>query len=176
MEIDIQIAESLIEAFDHEETGILLWDKNDKLLYRNIDMEKRFVRLNVPYKIGESFYERIEKIRKKKLENYLRMPNVGSFFKNPLIKKKELKKLLLQEGNLKFYSHNSLIKVSAAWLIERCNLKGMQYDKARVSTKHSLVLINEDKSPNSILKLKNKIKNTVLNKYNIRLEEEPTII
>ena len=67
MEIDIQIAESLIEAFDHEETGILLWDKNDKLLYRNIDMEKRFVRLNVPYKIGESFYERIEKIRKKKL-------------------------------------------------------------------------------------------------------------
>ena len=67
MEIDIQIAESLIEAFDHEETGILLWDKNDKLLYRNIDMEKRFVRLNVPYKIGESFYKRIEKIRKKKL-------------------------------------------------------------------------------------------------------------
>ncbi len=67
MEIDIQIAESLIEAFDHEETGILLWDKNDKLIYRNIDMEKRFVRLNVPYIIGESFYERIEKIRKKKL-------------------------------------------------------------------------------------------------------------
>ena len=67
MDIDIQIAESLIEAFDHEETGILLWDKNDKLLYRNIDMEKRFIRLNVPYIIGESFYERIEKIRKKKL-------------------------------------------------------------------------------------------------------------
>ena len=65
MDIDIQIAESLIEAFDHEETGILLWDKNDKLLYRNIDMEKRFIRLNVPYIIGESFYERIEKIRKK---------------------------------------------------------------------------------------------------------------
>ena len=31
MDVDIQIAESLIEAFDHEETGILLWDKNDKL-------------------------------------------------------------------------------------------------------------------------------------------------
>ena len=47
MDIDIQIAESLIEAFDHEETGILLWDKNDKLLYRNIDMEKRFIRLTM---------------------------------------------------------------------------------------------------------------------------------
>ena len=48
MDIDVQIAESLIEAFNHEETGILLWDKNDKLLYRNIDMEKRFIRLNIP--------------------------------------------------------------------------------------------------------------------------------
>ena len=115
-------------------------------------------------------------IRNKKLENYLRMPNVGSFFKNPLIKKKDLKKLLTQEQNLKFYNHNSLIKVSAAWLIEQCNLKGLKYDKARVSKKHSLVLINEDKSPNSIIKLKNKIKKAVLNKYNIRLEEEPTII
>ena len=38
MDIDVQIAESLIEAFNHEETGILLWDKNDKLLYRNIDI------------------------------------------------------------------------------------------------------------------------------------------
>ena len=52
----------------------------------------------------------------------------------------------------------------------------MQLNKARVSKKHSLVLINEDKSPNSILKLKNKVKTTVSKKYNIRLEEEPTII
>ena len=35
MKIDIQLAESLLEAFNHEETGILLWDKNDKLIFRN---------------------------------------------------------------------------------------------------------------------------------------------
>ena len=93
-----------------------------------------------------------------------------------MINKKDLKKLLSEEVDLKFYKHDALIKVSAAWLIERCNLKGMQLNKARVSRKHSLVLINEDKSPNSILKLKNKVKTTVSKKYNIRLEEEPTII
>jgi UDP-N-acetylmuramate dehydrogenase len=128
------------------------------------------------FKKASDLRNRILKIRSQKLENYLRKPNVGSFFKNPLIKKKDLKKLLLEEPDLKFYKHNALIKVSAAWLIERSNLKGMQFNKARVSKKHSLVLINEDKSPNSILMLKNKIKTTVLNKYNIRLEEEPTII
>ena len=128
------------------------------------------------FKNASQLRKRVLKIRNKKLENYLKMPNVGSFFKNPLINEKDLKKLLSQEDNLKFYNHKSLIKVSAAWLIERCNLKGMQYDKARVSTRHSLVLINEDKSPDSILNLKSKIKNAVFNKYNIRLEEEPTII
>ena len=40
----------------------------------------------------------------------------------------------------------------------------------------SLVLINEDKAPDSILKLRTKIKNLVKKKYKIILEEEPTII
>ena len=128
------------------------------------------------FKKASELRKSILKIRNQKLENHLTNPNVGSFFKNPLIKKKDLKKLLSEETDLKFYKHNALIKVSAAWLIERCNLKGLQFNKARVSKKHSLVLINEDKSPNSILKLKNKIKTIVSSKFNIKLEEEPTII
>ena len=159
--------------------------KNKHLFIKNVffRLKDKFIANNsyqdlqvYEFKNASQLRKRVLMIRNKKLENYLRMPNVGSFFKNPLIKKKDLKKLLTQEQNLKFYNHNSLIKVSAAWLIEQCNLKGLKYDKARVSKKHSLVLINEDKSPNSILKLKNKIKKAVLNKYNIRLEEEPTII
>ena len=159
--------------------------KNKHLFIKNVffRLKDKFIANNsyqdlqdYEFKNASQLRKRVLKIRNKKLENYLTMPNVGSFFKNPLIKKKDLRKLLSEEGNLKFYNHNELIKVSAAWLIERCNLKGIQYDKARVSIKHSLVLINEDKSPNSVLKLKNKIKKTVFKKYNIRLEEEPTII
>ena len=67
MEVDIKLAESLIEAFNHEETGILLWDKNDQLLFRNIDIEKRFESLRVPFEIGTNFYDRISKIKKNKM-------------------------------------------------------------------------------------------------------------
>ena len=67
MEVDIKLAENLIEAFNHEETGILLWDKNDKLLFRNVDIEKRFESLKVPFEIGTSFYDRISKIKKNKM-------------------------------------------------------------------------------------------------------------
>ena len=59
MDIDIHIAESLIEAFNHEETGILLYDKNDKLIFRNKDMQNRFIKLDIPYIVGESFFDRL---------------------------------------------------------------------------------------------------------------------
>ena len=179
---NVEILNNMNCNFDYRDS---LFKKHKYLFIKNVffKLKDKFIANNsyqdlkvYRFKKASELRKSILKIRNKKLENYLKKPNVGSFFKNPLIKKKELKKLLSEEADLKFYKHNSLIKISAAWLIERCNLKGIQFNKARVSNKHSLVLINEDKSPNSILKLKNKVKTIVSNKYNIRLEEEPTII
>ena len=159
--------------------------KNKHLFIKNIffKLKKNFIANNsyqdlqvYEFKKASDLRKSILKIRNRKLENYLTKPNVGSFFKNPIIKKQDLSKLLKLDADLKFYNHNKQIKVSAAWLIERSDLKGFKFFKASVSKKHSLVLVNEDKSPNSILKLKNKIKTIVLSKYNILLEEEPTIV
>ena len=179
---NLEILNNINCNFDYRNS---LFKKSKHLFIKNVffKLKNKFIANNsyqdlqvYRFRKASELRKRVLKIRNQKLENYLTKPNVGSFFKNPLIKKKDLKKLLSEEVDLKFYKHDALIKVSAAWLIERCNLKGMQLNKARVSKKHSLVLINEDKSPNSILKLKNKVKTTVSKKYNIRLEEEPTII
>jgi len=179
---NVEILNNMNCNFDYRDS---LFKKHKHLFIKNVffKLKEKFIANNsyqdlqdYSFKKASELRKRILRIRNQKLENYLTKPNVGSFFKNPLINKKDLKKLLSEEVDLKFYKHDALIKVSAAWLIERCNLKGMQLNKARVSKKHSLVLINEDKSPNSILKLKNKVKTTVSKKYNIRLEEEPTII
>ena len=179
---NVEILNNMNCNFDYRDS---LFKKHKHLFIKNVffKLKEKFIANNsyqdlqdYRFKKASELRKRVLRIRNQKLENYLTKPNVGSFFKNPLINKKDLKKLLSEEADLKFYKHNALIKVSAAWLIERCNLKGMQFNKARVSKKHSLVLINEDKSPNSILKLKNKVKTTVSKKYNIRLEEEPTII
>lgn len=172
MNCNFDYRNSLFKKNKHLFIKNVFFKLKDKFIANNSYQDLQDYRFKKAYELRKS----ILKIRNEKLENYLTMPNVGSFFKNPLIKKKDLKQLLSEEADLKFYKHNALIKVSAAWLIERCDLKGMQFNKARVSKKHSLVIINEDKSPNSILKLKNKIKTTVSKKYNIRLEEEPTII
>ena len=179
---NVEVLNNMNCNFDYRDS---LFKKNKHLFIKNVffKLKEKFIANNsyqdlqdYRFKKASELRQRILRIRNQKLENYLTKPNVGSFFKNPLINKRDLKKLLSKEADLKFYKHNSLIKISAAWLIERCNLKGFKFNKARVSKKHSLVLINEDKTPNSILKLKNKIKTKVLNKYNIKLEEEPTII
>ena len=179
---NVEILNNMNCNFDYRDS---LFKKHKHLFIKNVffKLKEKFIANNsyqdlqdYRFKKASELRKRILRIRNQKLENYLTKPNVGSFFKNPLINKKDLKKLLSKEVDLIFYKHDALIKVSAAWLIERCNLKGMQFNKARVSKKHSLVLINEDKSPNSILKLKNKVKTTVSKKYNIRLDEEPTII
>ena len=172
MNCNFDYRDSLFKKYKHFFIKNVFFKLKEKFIANNSYQDLQDYR----FKKASELRKRILRIRNQKLENYLTKPNVGSFFKNPLIKKKDLKKLLSEEVDLKFYKHDALIKVSAAWLIERCNLKGIQLNKARVSRKHSLVLINEDKSPNSILKLKNKVKTTVSKKYNIRLEEEPTII
>ena len=168
--------------FDYRDS---FFKKNKNLFIKNIffNLKDKFTANNSyqdlqDYQFKKAFEIRkaILKIRNQKLENHLIKPNLGSFFKNPLIRNKDLKKLLSREPDLKFYKHNSLVKVSAAWLIEKCNLKGVKVNKAQVSKKHSLVLLNEEKSPKSIIKLKNKIKTVVQRKYNIKLEEEPTIV
>ncbi len=64
---DLDVAKVLIEAFDNDETGILLYDKKDKLCFANKPMFTRFNRLNVNYEIGESVYDRMEKFKKLKI-------------------------------------------------------------------------------------------------------------
>tara|TARA_B100001057_G_scaffold392391_1_gene400929 strand:+ start:365 stop:1351 length:987 start_codon:yes stop_codon:yes gene_type:complete len=179
---NIEILNNANCDFDYRDSS---FKKNKHLFIKNIffNLKDKFTANNSyqdlqDYKFKKAFEIRkaILKIRNQKLENHLIKPNLGSFFKNPLIRNEDLKKLLSREPDLKFYKHNSQVKVSAAWLIEKCNFKGVKINKAQVSKKHSLVLLNEEKSPKSIIKLKNKIKTVVQRKYNIKLEEEPTIV
>ena len=119
----------------------------------------------------------ILKIRNERLINPKEEPNVGSFFKNPVISKTLLDKLLLKFSDLKFYYVNeNQYKVSAAWLIEKIGMKGYEAKDCGVSKKHSLVLVNFSQKSENIIHLSNKIRNEISKKFDITLEYEPTLI
>ena len=116
------------------------------------------------------------KIRKAKISDPQEHPNVGSFFKNPIISLDELEKIKLILPSIKFYSYiDNKVKISAAFLIESLNLKGFALNNARVSEKHSLVLENKSEKSEDILDLASHIQASVLENYNINLELEPQI-
>ena len=79
---------------------------------------------SIPEKIeinsAEDLRQIILNIREDRLINPKQEPNVGSFFKNPVVSKIQIDNLLADHPDLKFYFvKEDQYKISAAWLIEK---------------------------------------------------------
>ena len=69
------------------------------------------------------------------------------------------------------------MKLSAAWLIEACGLKGLQEGGARVSPQHALVLINEGgASGHDVSALAVEVQKAVFGAFGVHLEPEPMLV
>jgi len=188
-------------CFDMESNSLVSLNNNDcKFSYRQsiFQDEDSLIVVKVKFKLTKDFQPNLEyedlnflrkeeispfiirehilKIRKAKISDPQEHPNVGSFFKNPIISLDELEKIKQILPSIKFYSYiDNKVKISAAFLIESLNLKGFALNNARVSEKHSLVLENKSEKSEDILDLASHIQASVLENYNINLELEPQI-
>jgi len=127
-----------------------------------------------PKKIADA----IKKVRIRKLPDSNQLPNIGSFFQNPRVKASLAEKLKKQFPKMpEFEKTNLSSKISAAWLIDKSNLKGYKIGDAGVYKKHSLIVVNHgNATPNDVFKLAQKIQTTVLNTFGIWLVPEPSVI
>ena len=121
--------------------------------------------------------DKIIEIRNSKLPDPKLLANAGSFFKNPVINIKIAKNIKEKYNDFKYYQINeSMVKISAAWLIEKSGWKGHKEKNIGVYNKHALVLVNySSENGKDIKMLSNKIKESVLKKFNIILEKEVNI-
>ncbi|QOD61687.1 UDP-N-acetylmuramate dehydrogenase [Polaribacter haliotis] len=117
-------------------------------------------------------------IRKSKLPDPKEIGNSGSFFKNPVISKKQFLELQKQNPNVPSYTVSETeIKVPAGWLVEQSGFKGKRFGDAGVHEKQALVLVNYgNASGEEIYQLAKKIQKTVLEKFKISLEIEVNVI
>ena len=119
----------------------------------------------------------IQEIRNSKLPIPAVLPNVGSFYKNPEISKKEFARLLKEFPDIRSFPAGKKIKIPAAWLIDQAGFKGKRFGDAGVYEKQALILVNHGQATaRDILALDAKIKKAVLKKFGIKLEEEVNII
>jgi UDP-N-acetylmuramate dehydrogenase len=118
------------------------------------------------------------KIRQSKLPDPKQIANAGSFFKNPEIGEDTFLKLKKEFPAIIGYPlENKKVKLAAGWLIEQCGWKGKRVGNTGSHSKQALVLVNYGGAKGSdILALAEQIKESVKNKFGIKLEEEINII
>ena len=117
------------------------------------------------------------KIRDSKLPAPARVPSAGSFFKNPVVTSGQLAHVIAVEGN-EYFPHypaaDSMWKIPAAWLIDRCGWKGQRRGNAAVWHLQPLVITNPDRlaTGDEIVALENEIRQSVVERYGIELTPE----
>ncbi len=116
-------------------------------------------------------------IRQRKLPDPAVQGNAGSFFKNPVVSRERFETLLSQYPDLPSWPlDDDRHKLSAAWMIEQCGLKGYRQDGVAVSSQHALVLVNEGGASGAqVWRLAMHVRQQVLSGFDIELEPEPTI-
>lgn len=137
----------------------------------------------IEVKSSKDISEAVVAIRKNKLPNPKIIGNAGSFFKNIFLDKKKFKELLKNYPEMPYFEEEEQIKIPAGWLIEKCgptneiSWKGYRSGNVGVHSKQALVLVNYGGATGEqIIKLANKIKVSVKDKFNLELIPEVNIV
>lgn len=115
--------------------------------------------------------------------------NAGSFFKNPFLSEQaysELKSALSKDFNnsavealeSKKFTEAGQVKIPAAFLIELCGLKELEFGGAAINKNQPLVIINKTGKATSddVLGLAEKVRAAVFEKTGLSLQFEPELI
>jgi UDP-N-acetylmuramate dehydrogenase len=116
------------------------------------------------------------KIREDKLPDPNKVPNVGSFFKNPVVDKDHANGLQNQYQNMPSYTQNQGVKIPAGWMIDELGFKGKREGTVGVHADNALVLVSAPDAKFSDLKnLVGDITQSAKSEFGIRLEREPRL-
>ena len=120
----------------------------------------------------------IKEIRNGKLPDPAVLANAGSFFKNPIVTESIHSQLLKHYPTIaSFPLADGQVKLAASWMIEQAGWKGFREGDAGVFEHHALILVNHGHAKGTdILGLARQIQDSILRKFNVRLEIEPLVI
>ena len=126
----------------------------------------------------QDVFDAVIAIRKSKLPDPRELGNAGSFFKNPVSTLRFAKCLENDFGHVPYFEFgDDLVKIPAAWLIEKCGLKGKRFDEVSCHEKQPLIIVNHGHAKQKqVVAHVRRIIQTVRDKFSIELEPEVQII
>lgn len=126
----------------------------------------------------QEVYDSVCHMRTTKLPDPKINGNAGSFFKNPVISSEQAQVFLAAFPGAPHYPQaDSTVKLAAGWLIDQCQLKGVQSGGAMVHQQQALVLINTGHARGEdVVDLAHQVRLRVGEKFNVWLEPEVRFI
>lgn len=126
---------------------------------------------------ADEVHQAVVELRRARLPDPALMPNVGSFFKNPVVTSAQAESLANENPSMPvFHLADGSTKIPAAWLIEACGWKGYTQSGVGVHGGHALVLINQgSNSGSAVLDLAGRIQQSVRRRFGCELEIEPRV-
>ena len=125
----------------------------------------------------QSLRDTIIEIRRSKLPEVKEYGSAGSFFKNPVISAGEYRHIRERWPDIPGYEgENGMVKISAAWLIEKSGWKGVREGSTGTWPQQPLVLVNYGfSSGREIFKFSEKIRKSVYDQFGIDLGREVNV-
>lgn len=125
----------------------------------------------------ENLERQVIQIRQSKLPDPKEYPNVGSFFKNPVVDLQFFDQIAQQFPNLPHYPQpNNQVKMAAGWLIDQSGWKGKQLGSVGMFHKQALVLVNyANASLKDVRATYQAVQADVQEKFGVLLEPEPVL-
>lgn len=119
----------------------------------------------------------IIQIRQSKLPDPQHFPNVGSFFKNPIVSAERCQTLLSQYPKIPHHLQlNGDYKLAAGWLIEQSGWKGKRLGAVGMFERQALVLVNFDHGTLADVQATyRQVQQDVVQRFGVWLEPEPVL-
>lgn len=138
------------------------------------ELKRMGITTPTPYHVAEAVLH----LRTRKLPDPAVIGNAGSFFKNPVVDAATARSLHDRHPDLpQWPGPDGNTKLSAAWMIETCNFKGLREGDAGISNRHALVLVNHGQASGAQLwALAQKVRESVQHRFGVCLQPEPRVI
>lgn len=119
--------------------------------------------------------QKVIEVRQKKLPDVSVIPNVGSFFKNPIISAQKLSLLKQATPDLVSYPQpDGQFKLAAGQLIDKLGFKGRQQGSVGMYEKQALVMVNLGQGRrDDVEKLADCVRQACVEVFGVTLETEP---
>jgi UDP-N-acetylmuramate dehydrogenase len=145
---------------------------------RYTSLAKALASSNITQPTSRQLAATVMRLRRHRLPDPARLPNAGSFFKNPVVTPERAETVLTAHPELLHWPMpDGSVKLGAGRMIELLGWKGKAIGDAAVYPHHALVLINRGRATaEDLMRLVRGIQTSVREKYGVELEPEPRLI